>query len=61
MEQQQFERLVGVRELEEFSGLPRTWWYQQAELGHCPSLKVGKYRRFRLSEIEKWLEAKRSR
>ena len=43
------------------------WWSaevarasrQAAETGRVPSYRVGKYRRFRLSEIENWLVTQR--
>jgi len=49
--------LVGVKDLKERYGPPESWWYSQAEAGKIPSYKLGKYRKFRLSEIESWLEA----
>jgi hypothetical protein len=57
---EQVEPLVDVKALKERYDLPESWWYAQAEAHGCPSLKIGKYRRFRISEIEKWLEAKRT-
>ena len=63
MEQQQgaagIERMVDVNQLAELYGQPRSWWYQAAESGRVPSYRVGKYRRFRLSEIEDWLSTQR--
>ena len=53
------ETLVNVRELNRRYGPPASWWYTRAEAGEIPSFKLGKYRLFRLSEIEKWLEAQR--
>ncbi len=38
---------------------PVSWWYQRAEAGDVPSYKLGKYRRFRLSEVARWIETKR--
>ena len=46
---------VGVKDLKERFGPPESWWYAQAEAGRIPSYKVGKYRRFKLDEIERWL------
>ncbi|MGH7342843.1 MAG: helix-turn-helix domain-containing protein [Candidatus Rokuibacteriota bacterium] len=40
-------------------GTPRSWWYAAAEDHKIPSYRVGKYRRFRVSEIEAWLAAQR--
>jgi excisionase family DNA binding protein len=53
------DHLVGVKELKEVFGPPESWWYSQAEAGKIPSYKVGKYRRFRLCEIQAWLEQQR--
>lgn len=53
------EPMVDVAKLEEVYGMPRSWWYTAAESGRVPSYKAGKYRRFRLSEIEAWLTAQR--
>ena len=53
------EPLVDVKKVEEVSGMPRTWLYAAAEDNRIPSYKVGKYRKFRLSEIETWLTTKR--
>jgi excisionase family DNA binding protein len=53
------EPFVDVKKLEEVFGTPRSWWYQKAEDGKVPSYRIGKYRRFRISEIEAWLAAQR--
>jgi excisionase family DNA binding protein len=52
-------RYVGVKELVERYGPPASWWYTAAETGRIPSYKLGKYRRFRVDEVEAWLEAQR--
>ncbi len=44
-----------IKEVERFPGLPRSWLYAKAAAGEIPHLKVGKYLRFRLSEVEAWL------
>ena len=54
------ESLVDVKKLEEVYGTPRSWWYTAAEDGKVPSYKLGKYRRFRISEVESWLEGQRN-
>ena len=53
------ERLVGVKELHERTGLQPSWWYAQVAARKVPHLKLGKYLRFRVSEVERWLEAHR--
>jgi hypothetical protein len=37
-----------------------SWWYSAAEAGKVPSYKLGKYRLFKLSEIEAWVVSQRS-
>jgi excisionase family DNA binding protein len=51
--------LVGVKDLSRRYGPPTSWWYSRAEAGEIPSFKLGKYRLFRLSEVERWLEQQR--
>jgi hypothetical protein len=53
------EPMVDVKKLAELYGNPCSWWYQAAESGLVPSYRIGKYRKFRVSEIETWLEAQR--
>ena len=51
--------LVDVKTLADKFGPPPSWWYAQAEAGKIPSYRLGKYRRFRVAEIEAWIEAQR--
>jgi excisionase family DNA binding protein len=53
------DEMVDVHELARRYGPPTTWWYAGAERGEIPSYKLGKYRRFKISEIERWLEGQR--
>jgi excisionase family DNA binding protein len=53
------EKLLGVKEIAERTGLEASWIYSQAAAKKIPYLKLGKYLRFRWSEIELWLEAQR--
>ena len=50
--------LLDPRQVAEILNVPVSWVYSQAESGALPSLKVGKYRRFRRNEIEAWLDKK---
>jgi excisionase family DNA binding protein len=50
---------VDVKDLKARFGPPESWWYAKAEAGEIPSFKLGKYRKFRLSEVEAWIEAQR--
>jgi PTS system nitrogen regulatory IIA component len=53
------ERLVPIEQAAEFLGVPTSWLYDQAARGKVPSYKVGKYRRFRVSELEAWISTRR--
>jgi excisionase family DNA binding protein len=53
------EVLVGVREVSRKYDLPTSWLYAKAEAREIPHLKIGKYVRFRLSEVSAWIEAQR--
>jgi excisionase family DNA binding protein len=53
------EEMADVRKLQERTGIPSSWWYTKAEAGDIPSYKLGKYRRFKWSEIEAWLATQR--
>jgi predicted DNA-binding transcriptional regulator AlpA len=53
------DRLVDVNELARIYGPPASWWYSKAESGEVPSFKLGKYRRFKLVDVEAWLDAQR--
>jgi excisionase family DNA binding protein len=53
------ERLISPRELGDKRGMKLSWIYANAEAEKIPHLKVGKYVRFRLSEIDAWLETQR--
>ena len=53
------ERLIGIKEVSDLTGLPRSWLYLATSTGTIPHLKIGKYLKFRLSEIEAWLDLHR--
>jgi excisionase family DNA binding protein len=53
------EPMVGVKELAARYGPPPSWWYVKAERGEIPSYRLGKYRRFKLSEIAAWVDSQR--
>ena len=51
--------LLDPRQVAEMLNVPVSWIYSAAERGDLPSLKIGKYRRFRRDEIEAWLQKQR--
>ncbi len=53
------ERLLTVKEVADMTGLPVSWIYSKAEDGTLPHFKLGKYLRFRVSEVTAWLETLR--
>lgn len=53
------ERLIDVKELAQTIGVPISWIYsrtRQKGPDTIPHLRLGKYRRFRLSEVMEWLQ-----
>ena len=55
-----FEELISVHEASRLLGVPRSWIYFAAHDGRLPGFKVGKYWRFRCSELTAWLEQQRN-
>ncbi len=52
------EPFVDLETASAFLGVKPTWTYEQVRLGKLPSYKVGKFRRFRLSELEAWMQSR---
>ncbi len=48
------EPFVAIEEAARHLAVPVSWLYEQAARGKVPSRKIGKYRRFKLSELEDW-------
>jgi excisionase family DNA binding protein len=55
----EIERLLDAKELAKILGVRPAWVYGQAQRGDLPSFRLGHYRKFKLSEIERWLEEQR--
>lgn len=56
---QQYESLVGVNQLAEIIGVPPSWIYARTRIKgpeSIPCIRVGKYCKFNLNEVMKWLE-----
>lgn len=56
------ERLLDAEQLAQATGVPASWWSDQARQGAIPHFKFGKYPRFSLGEIlkcEKFRERER--
>ena len=53
------EKLVDIDEIAELTGLPVSWIYVNAAAKKMPCYKLGKYVKFRRSEVAAWIEAQR--
>jgi excisionase family DNA binding protein len=53
------EKLDDIGEIAKWTGLPVSWIYANAAAKKIPCYKLGKYVKFRRSEIAAWLEAQR--
>jgi predicted DNA-binding transcriptional regulator AlpA len=53
------ERLLTSRELGELLGFSTAWVQDRFEAGDLPGFRISGRLRFRLSEVELWLETKR--
>jgi excisionase family DNA binding protein len=53
------EQFVSIQEAARFLGVPKSYVYEKVRLGRLPSYKLGGLRRFRLSELAAWMEARR--
>ena len=52
------ERLLDVEALAKHLGVTKQWVYGKVHANSIPHFKLGKYPRFRLSEVEQWLQEK---
>jgi len=50
------ERLLTAAELAERLGVPKTWILESARSGAMPCVRLGRYVRFDLTDVEAWLE-----
>lgn len=51
-------RLLTVPELAEVLAVPESWVYARTASGEIPHVCVGRYKRFRLGEVLRWLESR---
>lgn len=49
------EGLVGITDVAALLGVPSSWIYERTATGAIPHYRVGRYVRFRISEIDQWL------
>ncbi len=57
--QDHHEGLIGIEEVAGFLCVKVSWLYEQVRLGRVPSYRVGTFCRFRMSELEAWLQERR--
>ena len=50
------EPLVDVATVARFLGVPKSWVYERAKQYGLPHHFVGRYLRFRLSEVQDWMD-----
>ena len=48
-----------MKQLAATTGLQLHWVYRRVEAGEIPALKLGRYLRFRPSEVAAWLDSQR--
>lgn len=51
------EPMVTAEVVAELLGVSRTWVYRHADEDDLPYYRIGRERRFRLSEVESWIRA----
>ena len=49
------ESLLTAQQVASVLGVPRSWAYEQSRAGRIPTVKLGRYRRYRREAIEAWL------
>jgi excisionase family DNA binding protein len=52
------EVVFDIKQLSEYLNVPYTWVYRQTCDHNIPYYKLGRYNRFKKSEIDKWMEKK---
>jgi excisionase family DNA binding protein len=50
------DRLLDAKEIAGRLGVPEGWVREQARSGTIPHYRLGKYIRFNLADVERWLE-----
>jgi excisionase family DNA binding protein len=50
------ERLLDAQEVATRLGVPETWVRESARSGAIPHVRLGRYVRFDLDDVERWLE-----
>jgi excisionase family DNA binding protein len=53
-------RLLTASEVAEMLGVQTSWVYAASRRGELPTVKLGRYRRYRREAIERWIEEQES-
>lgn len=53
------ESLIGINEVSDMLGVTRDYVYKLVQKNEITYYKVGRYLKFKPSEVEEWIEAKR--
>lgn len=53
-------RLLTADEVAAKLQVPRTWVYRAAREGDLPSVSCGRYRRFEMTDVERWIDEHRA-
>jgi excisionase family DNA binding protein len=48
--------LLSAEQVGELLGVPRSWVWEQSRRGRIPTVRLGRYRRYRREAIERWIE-----
>ncbi len=48
--------LLTAADVANMLGVTEAWVYAQSRAGKIPTVKLGRYRRYRLEAIERWIE-----
>ena len=54
------DRLLTAAEVAAFLAVKESWVREATRDGRLPHLRLGRYRRYRLEDIERWLEAQQA-
>ena len=49
-------QLIGIKEMAEKLAVPVSWLYERTRNNKIPCIRVGKYLRFRETEVWEWLK-----
>jgi excisionase family DNA binding protein len=52
--------LLTAGEVGELLGVPASWVYEQSRRGRIPTVTLGRYRRYRLAAIQRWVAERES-